>query len=344
MEPAPGINLLYGDNAQGKTNLLEAVYLCATASSHRGAKDREMIAFGSDEAHIRLDVESKGIGTRIDLHLNREKKREVQVNNVPLRKMSDLLGLFHVVFFSPEDLKIIKSAPVERRTFMNVELCQLDGAYTRDLMDYKRTLTQRNALLKEMRENRDYGSLLDAYDTRLAAAGERLMTARRSFTEELEEIVQGIHRELTDGKEDLRIRYVPGAEMGRMEEKLFLTRDRDLSQGSTLIGPQRDEMEFAINGIDVKHFGSQGQQRTTALSMKLAEIGLVKQKRGEPPILLLDDVLSELDAGRQEKLLGSLSGIQTFLTCTGLDDFVRRQVRADKKWKVTKGTLTEDDT
>ena len=344
MEPAPGINLLYGDNAQGKTNLLEAVYLCATAASHRGAKDREMIAFGSDEAHIRLEVEKKGIPTRIELHLNRDKKREAQVNGVPLRKISELLGLFHVVFFSPEDLKIIKSAPVERRAFLNVELCQLDGAYTRDLVDYKRTLTQRNALLKEMKSDRDFTPLLDAYDQRLAVSGERLMQARLVFTEELEEIVRNIHRDLTDGQEDLRIRYVPGAEMGRMEEKLFLSRDRDIYQGSTSLGPQRDELEFTINGADVKHFGSQGQQRTTALSMKLAEIELVRRKLGEPPVLLLDDVLSELDAGRREKLLGSINGIQTFLTCTGLDDFVRRQVHADKKWKVTKGTLTEDDT
>ena len=170
------------------------------------------------------------------------------------------------------------------------------------------------------------------------------MQARLVFTEELEEIVRRIHRDLTGGQEDLRIRYVPGTEMGRMEEKLFLSRDRDIYQGSTSVGPQRDEMEFMINGTDVKHFGSQGQQRTTALSMKLAEIELVRRKLGEPPVLLLDDVLSELDAGRREKLLGHISGIQTFLTCTGLDDFVRSQVQADKKWKVTKGTLTEDDT
>ncbi|MBQ7146687.1 MAG: DNA replication/repair protein RecF [Lachnospiraceae bacterium] len=344
MEPAPGINLIYGDNAQGKTNLLEAVYLCATGTSHRGAKDREIIAFEEKEAAIRLVVEKGGIDTRIDFHLNREKNREVSVNQVPLKRMAQLPGYLHVVFFSPEDLKIIKSSPVERRSFLNVELCQLSSAYTWNLVEYKKTMTQRNALLKMLRESREYLLLLDAYDEKLAAAGEKIMAERESFTEEMEEIVRRIHQELSGGKEELRLRYVPGTERGKMEEKLFGARERDIAQGSTSQGPQRDELEFSINGNSVKNYGSQGQQRTTALSLKLGEIEVVKRKLGEPPVLLLDDVLSELDEGRQEKLLGSLNGIQTFLTCTGLDDFVKRQVQAEKKWKVTKGTLTEEDT
>ena len=232
---------------------------------------------------------------------------------------------------------------MERRSFLNVELCQLSSAYTWHLVDYKKTLTQRNALLKMLRDSRDYLPLLDAYDEKLAAAGEAIMAERESFVEEMEEIVRQIHRELSGGREELAIRYVPGTERGRMEEKLLASRERDIAQGSSSQGPQRDELEFSINGKDVKHFGSQGQQRTTALSMKLGEIELVKKKLGEAPVLLLDDVLSELDEGRQEKLLESLQGVQTFLTCTGLDDFVRRQVQADKKWKVMKGTLTEED-
>lgn len=343
MEPAPGINLIYGDNAQGKTNLLEAVFLCATGTSHRSSRDREIIAFEEEEAAVRLWVEKGGIETRIDFHLGREKNREVSVNQVPLKRLAQLPGYFHVVFFSPEDLKIIKSSPMERRSFLNVELCQLSSAYTWHLVDYKRTLTQRNALLKMLRESREHLPLLDAYDEKLAAAGEAIMEARRLFTEEMEEIVRRHHRDLSGGKEELCIRYMPGTEMGRMEEKLFLAREKDIAQGSTSQGPQRDELEFAINGKDVKHYGSQGQQRTTALSLKLGEIELVRKKLGEPPVLLLDDVLSELDESRQEKLLGNLSGVQTFLTCTGLDDFVKRQVRADKKWKVTKGSLTEED-
>ncbi len=339
---AAGINLFYGDNAQGKTNLLEAIYACATTSSHRGGKDREIIAFGEEEAHIRLTAERKGITTRLDYHISRQNGREAAIGGVKLNRVSELLGQINVVFFSPEDLKIIKSAPVERRSFLNIELCQLSSLYTRQLIEYKKTLFQRNALLKEVREKQDYRPLLDVYDEKLASSGEALMKERKSFTEELDRIAGPIHRDITEGKETLSIRYVPGAEMGLMAEKLFLSRDRDLMSGSTGLGPQRDDLDFMIDGVDVKHFGSQGQQRTTALSLKLAEIELVRKKVGEAPILLLDDVLSELDAGRQDKLLKHIGGIQTFLTCTGMDEFVRRQVNVSKKWRVAAGSLKEE--
>ena len=339
---APGTNLIYGDNAQGKTNLLEAIYSCATTSSHRSSKDKELIAFDQEEAHVRLFVEKKEIETRLDYHISRTRGKEAAVNGVALSRPSELLGHLHVVFFSPEDLKIIKNSPLERRRFLNVELCQLSPYYTRSLMDYKKTLGQRNALLKELRDKPELNSLMNIYEEKLAEAGEPLMQARKEFLEELGEIVAPIHRIITDGKESLTLRYVPGAEMGSMAEKLFISRDRDLFMGSTSLGPQRDEIEFFLDEIDVKHFGSQGQQRTTALSLKLAEIELVKKKTGETPVLLLDDVLSELDAGRQEKLLAGISGTQTFLTCTGLDDFVRRSVHVDKKYRVSGGTLTEE--
>ena len=339
---APGTNLIYGDNAQGKTNLLEAIYACATTSSHRSSKDKEIIAFGEEEAHVRLFVEKKETVTRIDYHISRSRNKEAAVNGVPLGKVSELLGQFHVVFFSPEDLKIIKSAPIERRSFLNVELCQLSPYYTRQLINYKKTLVQRNALLKEFREKPELSGMMNIYEEKLAESGEALMKDRAEFIEELDEIVRPIHREITEGKEELKLTYVPGAEIGSMADRLFLNRDRDIALGSTTLGPQRDEIEFYIDGVDVKHFGSQGQQRTTALSLKLAEIELVKRKIGETPVLLLDDVLSELDAGRQEKLLQSISSTQTFLTCTGMDDFVRRSINVDKKWRVAGGTLTEE--
>ncbi len=341
LDLSPGTNLFFGDNAQGKTNLLEAIYACATTSSHRSSKDREIIAFGEEEAHVRLFVEKRGVTTRLDYHISRSKGKEAAVGGVALSRVSELLGQLHVVFFSPEDLKIIKSAPVERRTFLNVELCQLSPLYTRFLVEYKRTLMQRNALLKEVREKPDLRKLLDIYDEKLAEAGEQLMKERRAFLEELAGIAAPIHREITEGKEDLKISYEPGAEEGKMAENLFLTRDRDLAAGSTGSGPHRDEIDFAIDGVSVKHFGSQGQQRTTALSLKLAEIELVKRKIGEAPVLLLDDVLSELDEKRQDKLLKSIKDIQTLLTCTGMDDFVERRVDVDKKWRVAGGSLTE---
>ncbi len=341
LDLSPGINLFYGDNAQGKTNLLEAVYACATTSSHRSSKDREIIAFGAEEAHVRLYVEKRGVTKRLDYHISRAKGKEAAIDGIPLAKTSELLGQLHVVFFSPEDLKIIKSSPVERRTFLNVELCQLSPLYTRLLVEYKKTLMQRNALLKEAREKSEYRKLLDIYDEKLSACGEQLMQERAAFTEELAGIASSIHRDLTEGKETLSISYEPGADPGKMGETLFMTRDRDIAAGSTGCGPHRDEIGFAIDEISVKHYGSQGQQRTTALSLKLAEIELVKRKIGEAPVLLLDDVLSELDENRQDKLLGSIREIQTLLTCTGMDEFVKRQINVDKKWKVVSGSLTQ---
>ena len=340
LDLSPGTNLFYGDNAQGKTNLLEAIYACATTSSHRSSKDREIIAFGEEEAHVRLFVEKRGVTTRLDYHISKSRGKEAAVGGVPLAKVSELLGQLHVVFFSPEDLKIIKSSPVERRTFLNVELCQLSPLYTRLLIDYKKTLMQRNALLKEVREKPELRKLLDIYDEKLSESGELLMKERRAFVEELAETAAPIHREITEEKENVTIVYQPGAEEGKMAEGLFLTRDRDLAAGSTGTGPHRDEIEFSIDGVNVKHYGSQGQQRTTALSLKLAEIELVRKKIGEAPVLLLDDVLSELDERRQDKLLKSIKNIQTLMTCTGMDDFVERRVDVDKKWRVVEGSLT----
>ena len=342
LDLSPKINLFFGDNAQGKTNLLEAVYACATTSSHRSSKDREIIAFGEEEAHVRLFVEKSGVIRRLDFQISRSRGKEAAVDGVSLPQVSGLLGQLHVVFFSPEDLRIIKSAPIERRAFLNVELCQLSPLYTRLLVEYKRTLLQRNALLKEVREKPELRRLLDIYDDKLAESGEQLMKERRSFIEELAETAGPIHRTITEGKENLRIGYQPGAEEGKMAETLFYTRDRDVMSGSTGTGPHRDELEFALDGVDVKHYGSQGQQRTTALSLKLAEIELVRKKIGEAPVLLLDDVLSELDEKRQDKLLGSIQNIQTLLTCTGMDDFVERRVDVDKKWRVAAGSLTEE--
>lgn len=343
LDLVPGTNLFYGDNAQGKTNLLEAIYAGATTASHRSSRDKELIAFGAEEAHVRLYVEKKGVSRRLDYHISRDKGKEAAIDGSPLKKLSELLGQLHVVFFSPEDLKIIKSAPLERRSFINVELCQLSPLYTRELIEYRRTLLQRNALLKEARERADMRALLDVYDEKLAAAGEILMKERASFLEELGEIAFRIHGNLTEKKENLSLQYRPGHHGESLSEAIAAGRERDLSAGTTGAGPHRDEIEFFVGERDLKHFGSQGQQRTAALSLKLAEIELVKKRIGEAPVLLLDDVLSELDAGRQEKLMEGIRQGQTLLTCTGMDDFVRRSIDIDKKWKVSQGTITEEE-
>ncbi len=340
---APGTNLIYGDNAQGKTNLLEAVFECATGSSHRGSKDRELIRFEEEEAHIRLTAEKKGVPVRIDLHFRKNKARGAAVDGVPLARISDLLGTINVIFFSPEDLRIIKNSPQERRRFLNIELCQLDPLYTRQLVLYGKALEQRNALLKEPKDRKELGLLLDVWDDKLAEYGEQITRARADYIQELGALAAPIHRELSEGKEELVLRYAPGSPEGSLSEKLFLSRDADIRFGSTSVGPHRDELEFSINGSDVKRYGSQGQQRTTALSLKLAEIELVKKKINDTPVLLLDDVLSELDAGRQERLLLGLGNIQTLITCTGLDEFVKGSRSAGKKFRVTEGTISEEE-
>lgn len=337
-----GTNLIFGDNAQGKTNVLEAVFECATARSHRGSKDREIIRFGQEEAHVRLVVEKEGVPTRLDLHFRKNKPKGVAVNGIPIKKVSELFGNLNVVFFSPEDLKIIKNSPLERRRFMDIELCQLDPLYTYSLVNYNRALLQRNNLLKEKHEEKEMLGLLDVWDSQLLRFGQEVIKSRSRFIGQLDEIIRPLHRELTEGKEELKLEYAPSVTEDRFEEKLFLSRDTDRYQQNTGVGPHRDELEFYINGIDVKKYGSQGQQRTAALSLKLAEIELVRQVIKDTPVLLLDDVLSELDSRRQDRLLKSLKDIQTFLTCTGLDDFVERSMNVGKKFRVTEGTMTEE--
>ena len=218
---------------------------------------------------------------------------------------------------------------------------QLDRIYTADLINYNKALLQRNDLLKFPKEGKEFSGLLDVWDEQLVRYGKAVMTARKTFIEELDAIASGIHRDLTGGRETLSLAYAPSVSPENMEEKLFLGRDIDIRLGSTQTGPHRDDMECLVNGIDVRKFGSQGQQRTAALSLKLAEIELVRQKINDTPVLLLDDVLSELDSDRQERLLGSLAGVQTFLSCTGLDDFIGRAVDVRRKYRVEENKVEE---
>ena len=337
----PGTNLIYGDNAQGKTNLLEAVYECAVARSHRGSKDREVIRFGEEEGHIRLLAEKGERPVRIDLHLRKNKPKGAAIDGVPIRKVSELFGVLHVVFFSPEDLKIIKNSPQERRRFIDEELCQLDKVYTADLINYNKALLQRNNLLKTPGDSKEFRTLLEVLDTQLAQYGKAVMAGREAFIRDMDALAGPIHRELTGEKETLRLAYAPSVPAEQMEEKLFLCRDIDIRSGTTTVGPHRDDIAFYINEIDVRKYGSQGQQRTAALSLKLAEIELVRKKIHDTPVLLLDDVLSELDSDRQERLLSSLSGVQTLLTSTGLDDSALRSMDVRRKYRVEASKVEE---
>ena len=247
------------------------------------------------------------------------------------------MGVVNLVFFSPEDLNIIKNGPGERRRFLDSELCQLDGVYITELAGYNHIVNQRNRLLKDCYANPGLKDTLDIWDAQMVGYGKKIIDKREEFVEELNEIAKGLHKGLTGGLEDLEILYEPNVTAGEFEQKLVLNRDRDLRMKLTSVGPHRDDFCVKVNGIDIRKYGSQGQQRTAALSLKLSEIYLVKKKIKDTPVLLLDDVLSELDSNRQTYLLKSIHDIQTLITCTGLDDFISHQFEINKVFQVVKG-------
>ena len=340
-----GTNILYGDNAQGKTNILEAVYLAGTSKSHKGSKDREMIRFENEESHIRMMVKKGDLSYKIDMHLRKNKAKGVAINGLPIRKARVLLGVVNLVFFSPEDLNIIKEGPAGRRRFIDLELSQLDKIYLNNLSNYNRIINQRNSLLKDI-----YGSnqqhlleTLDIWDMQLAAYGTKVLDRRKEFVRQVNEIISEIHFRLTGGNERLSLTYESSIGEMSMEQALKKNRERDLRMKSTSVGPHRDDLCFLSGDLDIRKFGSQGQQRTAALSLKLAEIELVKRIIGDTPILLLDDVLSELDKNRQNYLLDSIHDIQTVITCTGLDEFVNHRFSINKIFHVKSGHVAKEN-
>ena len=336
-------NIFYGNNAQGKTNILEAVYLSGTTKSHRGSKDRDMIRFGEDESHIETVVEKNGISYQIDMHLKKNSPKGIAINKMPIRKASELFGIVNLVFFSPEDLNIIKNGPAERRRFVDLELCQLNKLYVYNLVQYNKTVIQRNKLLKDMDYNTSLKDTLPMWDEQLLKYGTELIIMRSEFIKELNPLIAGIHAGLSGGKETLSIAYEPNVTAENFREQLAKNQFQEIKQRQTLTGPHRDDLNFIVNGTDIRRFGSQGQQRTAALSLKLAEIELVKKIVKDYPVLLLDDVLSELDSKRQEHLLSEIIHIQTLITCTGLDEFVNSKFRMDKIFKIVEGTVESED-
>lgn len=335
-----GTNILYGDNAQGKTNILEALYLCSTTKSHKGSKDKEIINFEANEAHIKLMLTKKDVPYRIDMHLKKNQTKGIAVNGIPIRRATELFGIINVIFFSPEDLSIIKSGPSERRRFMNMELCQIDKLYTVDLLNYNKIINQRNKLLKDLSFHFDKSlyDTLDIWDQQLADYGTKIVKRREQFICQINEIINEIHNKLTGGKEDICIRYEKNMDAEHLKDELVKSRERDIKTKNTSIGPHRDDLGFYVKNIDLRKYGSQGQQRTAALSLKLSEIELVKKVIHDDPVLLLDDVMSELDSNRQMQLLESIKGIQTIITCTGLDEFIENRVEIDRIYKIVNGT------
>lgn len=340
IRPSAGINVFYGKNAQGKTNFLESLYFCATGRSMRTKYDWQMIGFDEEESHIRLFINKKNRSERIDVHLKRNAKKGIARNGVAIRKLGDLYGTLYTVVFSPQDLSLVKDGPGERRRFLDMELCQLSRIYYYDLQQYYRILKQRNNLLKEIQKKPALQETLFVWDKQLIEYGERVMVARRDFLQRLDKIAAEKLNALTGGVDQLKIIYKPNCEVGQMSERLARNLQRDLFLGSTNYGPHKDDILFSIDGKEVKSFGSQGQQRTTALAARLAEVDLIREETGENPVLLLDDVLSELDEKRQKFLMESIDGLQTFITCTGIEDAIKKYISKDNLFYVENGKIS----
>jgi len=352
------INIFYGENAQGKTNILEAIFLCATGRSHRAAKDSDLIKLDAAGYFISTDIDRENRVTNIEMAYSRDEKRRVKINGKPINRMGDLMGKVNAVLFSPEDLMIIKEGPAERRRFIDITLCQLRPAYFYDLQQYIKVLHQRNSLLKSIQQNNSSQDTLEVWDNNLIKIGSKIIKARQEFVDKLNLIILQKHYGLTDNAEKLFIRYQPTFDIYggedirtiRIEaiEQMFRNRlesvhRQEIIRAVTLVGPQRDDYEIMLNDANIKIYGSQGQQRTAVLSIKLSEIEIMKETTGESPILLLDDVLSELDKKRQEYLLKNLGNIQTFITSTDKKLISNKEFEQKSKYYYVKnGTVQEE--
>ncbi|MEG0013121.1 MAG: DNA replication/repair protein RecF [Cellulosilyticaceae bacterium] len=334
-----GINIFKGNNAQGKTNILESIYLCATARSHRTHQEKEIIKWGEDASHVQIVVQKRTLDDKIDFHLTTRGKA-VAINRLPINKLGELFGTLTVVMFSPEDLQLIKKSPKERRRFIDIELCQFDKLYYYSLRQYHKVLKQRNNALKQYPSNKD-SSILEIWDMQLMQYAKEVIEKRESFIKQLNLIAREIHLDISGAKEELEVIYEPNVKVENLEDKLMRYRQKDLMTQNTSVGPHRDDLKFLINGMDVRLYGSQGQQRTVVLSMKLAELELMKQHLGESPILLLDDVLSELDDNRQKYLFTYTQDTQTLITCTGVEQSVWNTQKIGKLFNVDNGLVKE---
>ena len=247
-----GTNILFGDNAQGKTNILEAAYMSGTTKSHKGSRDREMIRFGEEEAHLKTVVVRGGREYQIDMHLKKNRAKGIAIDKIPIKKASELFGILNIVFFSPEDLNIIKNGPAERRRFLDSELCQLDRIYLADLTNYNKILAQRNKLLKDMIYRPSLSDTLPVWDMQLIETGKKIIRRRKQFVDELREIVSDIHYRISGGKEELFLKYEPNIDDIFFEDELSRAKEKDKKLCQTSVGPHRDDLLFSIGDVDIR--------------------------------------------------------------------------------------------
>ena len=339
-----GLNVIIGNNAMGKTNLLESIYCCAIGKSPKTTKYKELIKMGKTNAYIKIVLERKYRDHIIEFYVDNKENKRIKIDGVPLSKLKDLIGYMNIIFFSPEEIKMIKEGPDERRKFINISLSQQSKTYLTSLYKYNEILANRNKLLKENFKDENIKEMLVIWDSQLAKEGAYVIKKRYEFVNKLSIAAKEAHKNLTDSKEDLELEYesiVKDEPIEIMQEKIEKllkdSVDKDINLQYTSVGPHRDDIAIVANNIDIRKFGSQGQQRTCALSLKLAEISLFEDEIKEKPILLLDDVLSELDATRRTKLMELSSELQTMITCTDFDmDLAHNEIRIQNGQQINK--------
>ncbi|MGM0379273.1 MAG: DNA replication/repair protein RecF [Bacillota bacterium] len=345
------LNIIIGDNAQGKTNLLEAIYFACFGKSFRTNKNKDLIQIDKEFNYVKLEVKLKHIETKIEYRIHKNLKKQIKINNNSIKKLSDILGNINVVLFSPEDLELVKGSPGVRRNFINRELSNLYPKYCKKLIKYQKIRKQRNNLLKKYKmsnEHNKFNAHLEIFSKQLIDTGSYIIFKRYKFLKRLNKISKKIHMKLTDKNENLKLDYLSNINFdnnnlkeikNNFKDELGKDQKREKKLGYTLSGPHRDDFSMLINNKDINKYGSQGQQRTTALSIKLSEINLIKEEIGEYPILLLDDVFSELDINRQKRLLEIFNKTQTIITSTHLDNILKDKVNKKNLIKVRKGKI-----
>jgi DNA replication and repair protein RecF len=313
----PNINIIYGNNAQGKTNIIEAIYLCSLGKSFRSKKDKELINFNEQYSKIKINYYKSNRDNSIDFKL--DDKKQFLFNDIKQNKISEIVGKLNIVTFTPDDINIIKNGPEERRKFINMMISSLRPKYLHNLNQYNKVLEERNNLLKQIKENNVNSALLDIYDEQLASLSQEIFLLRNEYIDKIKEKIEDIHKMITKcgNQEEIKIKYISsGSDKNSYLEAIKKSRNIDIKRGFSAVGIHRDDIIIYINHKPVNIFGSQGQQRTAVLSLKLCELQIVKEEVGESPVLLLDDFMSELDIKRRNSFLENIKDCQVILTCT----------------------------
>lgn len=347
----PELNVIIGDNAQGKTNIVEAIFYSSFGKSFRTSRDRELIRDGSDMAYIKIGCKRRYKDLSIELRLWKNKKKEIKINRYNLSKLSELLGNINVVVFSPEDISLIKGGPAERRKFIDRELSNISRNYYNSIMSYNKVLNQRNNLLRSCQFNPSLINTIDIWDNQIIDYGVKVMRIRKNFIDKLNAISNSLHKKITNNKENIELKYITNIKYddkdfeesvkSNFKDCLLKKRDLEIKRGHTIYGPHKDDIGIYVNDKDIRVYGSQGQQRTSALSLKLSEIQIIHDEVGEYPILLLDDVMSELDKERQRYLVEGLDDVQIFITMTELTPAIESISNRGNVYSIENGQVVD---